>query len=256
MTDDALVQAAARAYIYGYPLLYNLDEIQKLPDGRATIAGGDAVPWNTFGLARDLLGPETEFVSPNNDTLYLIAPARPVGRSGAGRRPRHPRPLLRAPVRRRLDQQLRLHRPTGHRAPRRGASPSCRPGFAGSVDDGSTVIHAPTEVMVIVGRLQVDGEADLPAVHALQDQFTLTACRCVGAARRDPRRAADGVADDLVWWDRLRVALAAFPPPAGDAPFIARLERLGSAGGRVAVHRPGPRSWPRCCGLVPSRARP
>ena len=32
------------------------------------------MPLNTFGYARELLGPETEFVSPNSDTLYVIAP--------------------------------------------------------------------------------------------------------------------------------------------------------------------------------------
>ena len=74
MTDDQLVQAATRAYVYGYPLLYNLDEIGKLPSGRGTLAGGKPVPWNTFWYARELLGPSAEFVSPNNDTLYLLVP--------------------------------------------------------------------------------------------------------------------------------------------------------------------------------------
>jgi hypothetical protein len=32
-----------------------------------------SAPWNEFGYARELLGPETTFVSPNNDTLYVLA---------------------------------------------------------------------------------------------------------------------------------------------------------------------------------------
>jgi hypothetical protein len=28
-----------------------------------------SAPWNEFGYARELLGPETTFVTPNNDTL-------------------------------------------------------------------------------------------------------------------------------------------------------------------------------------------
>ena len=103
------------------------------------------------------------------------------------------------------------------------------------------MIHAPTEVMVIVGRLQVDGVADLPAVHALQDQFTLTVRRCVGHRLAGiPVVALTGVPDDLVWWDRLRVALAAYPPPPGDAPFLARLERLGLTGAESPYVDPDP----------------
>ena len=44
----------------------------------------------------------------------------------------------------------------------------------GEVPAGMTAVQAPTGVFTIVGRVQVDGEADLPAVHALQDQLTLT----------------------------------------------------------------------------------
>jgi hypothetical protein len=32
---------------------------------------------------------------------------------------------------------------------------------------------------------------------------------------------------ELRWWETFRVELAAFPPPAGDAPFLAMAESLG-----------------------------
>jgi hypothetical protein len=95
-----------------------------------------------------------------------------------------------------------------------------------------TVVPAPTGVFSIVGRVQVDGEADLPAVQALQDQFTMTPLpagagdaaqgQVDGVSKPDPR-----VGGDLRWWEQFRVALAAFPPPARDAPFVALAERLG-----------------------------
>ena len=47
-------------------------------------------------------------------------------------------------------------------------------GYNGKLPTGMQVIHAPTGLFLILGRLQVNGKADLPAVHALQDQFTLT----------------------------------------------------------------------------------
>jgi hypothetical protein len=70
-TSEPLVDAATKAFVYGYPLVYDLDEVEGF------VAGGDRFPmrasFNEFGAARDLLGPETKFVTPNNDTLYLLA---------------------------------------------------------------------------------------------------------------------------------------------------------------------------------------
>ena len=73
MNSTDAIAAATQAYVYGYPLCYNLDEIGKFPAGASTILPY-VLPWNTFGLARDLLDPSAEFVSPNNDTLYMLAP--------------------------------------------------------------------------------------------------------------------------------------------------------------------------------------
>ena len=65
------VQLAAEVYIYGYPLVYNVDALANY------VAGGGSwpmkAPYNQFGHARELSGPETTFVSPNNDTCYSIA---------------------------------------------------------------------------------------------------------------------------------------------------------------------------------------
>jgi len=93
--------------------------------------------------------------------------------------------------------------------------------YDGPVPDGITVVAAPTGVFTIGGRVQVNGEADLAAVHALQDQFTLTPlavgtggpapAEVAGVPKPDPR-----VPEELRWWDQFRVALAAFPPPAAD----------------------------------------
>jgi hypothetical protein len=77
---------------------------------------------------------------------------------------------------------------------------------------------------MIVGRVQVEGEADLPAVHALQDQFTIMplsvrdggpAPATPGAPKPDPR-----VQEDLQWWERFRTANTSFPPPQADTEFL------------------------------------
>jgi hypothetical protein len=74
MADAGKVQRAAQAYLYGYPLVYNLGEIAKFPAGKSTILPGH-LPYNQFGPARELLDPAAKFVTPNNDTLYLLAVA-------------------------------------------------------------------------------------------------------------------------------------------------------------------------------------
>ncbi len=51
--------------------MYDLHEVA------AFVAGSDRfpmqAPFNEFGHARDLAGPDFAFVSPNNDTVYSIA---------------------------------------------------------------------------------------------------------------------------------------------------------------------------------------
>jgi hypothetical protein len=236
MADDELVQAATRAYLYGYPLLYNLDEIDKLPSGRGTLAGGKAVEWNSFWFARSLLGPAAEFVSPNNDTLYLLAP---LDLSVGPVRLDVPDTHDRYYVLQCIDAWTNNFAYIGRRATGTEAASYTfvPPGFAGSVDDGSTVVHAPSTIAMIVGRIQVDGEADLPAVHALQDRFTITPAPGSPAGIAAPVEAVD---DDLLWWERLRIALAQFPPPAGDAPFVATLEPLGLLQSESAYADPPP----------------
>jgi hypothetical protein len=223
-----LVSTAVRAYLYGYPLVYGLHEIS------AFVAGGGRFPMqaplNEFGHARRLAGPEFKFVSPNNDTVYSVAMCDV--RQG---------PLvLRVPdtadryyVLQFIDAWTNNFAYVGRRATGTGEgeyllAPS---GYDGEAPDGMQVIHAPTGVFVIAGRIQVDGEDDLPAVNALQDHFTLTPLggdRNGSAPAGVPQPVA-GVGEELEWWERFRVALAAFPPPEADAPFLSACATLGLA---------------------------
>ena len=237
------VRLAAVAYLYGYPLVYSMHEIAKFPAG-PNLAQPEALPYNTFGYARQLLDPNAHFVSPNNDTLYLVAMCDV--RSG---------PLvLHVP-----DTQDRYYvlqfvdawtnnfayigrRATGTAEGRYLLAPQ---GYDGPAPAGMQVVHAPSGLFAIVGRIAVSGAADLPAAHALQDQFTLTPLSVYlgdapppappGVPQADPR-----VGEELKWWDELRVALAAFPPPAADAPFLAVCEKLGLTAAASPFVNPDP----------------
>jgi hypothetical protein len=76
------VKEAAEVYIYGYPLVYDLQEVTNFVSAEDESLPIHA-PYNAFAAARTLIGPETKFVSPNNDTLYLGSSAASVGRSGS-----------------------------------------------------------------------------------------------------------------------------------------------------------------------------
>lgn len=220
--DPDQVQAAVQAYIYGYPLVYNLAEIANVVTGRSAI--GVPAPLNTFAPARRLLGPDAEFVTPNNDTLYLMAAcdlsAGPL--------------LLEVPATEDRYYGLQFvdpwtnnfaylgRRPTGTAA---GRYLLALDDFDGDAD-GAVVVHCPAPVFVIVGRIAVEGEDDLPAVHALQDAFRLSATNPYGVPAGLPE-PDPGVTEELRWWESFRTLISAFPPPAADEAFVDTVRTLG-----------------------------
>ena len=235
------VQLAAKLYIYGYPLVYNLHEIDGFANNIASLPF--CAPYNQFGYARELLGPETEFVSPNNDTLYVLA-ACDV-RQG---------PLVlhvpdtdgRYYVLQFVAAWTNNFAYIGRRATGTSEGEFLRAAddWAGDAPAGMRLVSAPTGIFMIVGRVQVDGEADLPAVHALQDQFTLKPLRdrdggpvpaTPGVPRPDPR-----MREELRWWERLRAALILFPPPPADARFVEHAASLGATAAETPYAEPDP----------------
>jgi hypothetical protein len=242
VADAEQVNDAAEAYVYGYPLVYDLKEVAGFVEGGGSLP--IQAPYNRFAYARQLLGPETKFVSPNNDTLYIIAHCDV----------RQDPLVLHVPdaadryyVLQFIDAWTNNFAYIGRRATGTAEAEYLLTddGYEGEVPDGMTVVSAPTGVFTIGGRVQVDGQADLAAVHALQDQFTLTPLSVdqggaapppvAGVPKPDPR-----VRDDLEWWERFRVALAAFPPPAADGPFLALAERFGATAGESPYVDPDP----------------
>ena len=242
MADTDQVKEAAKVYIYGYPLVYDLHEVGSFVEGGGSLP--IQAPYNSFAYARRLLGPETKFVSPNNDTLYLVAMLDvrqgPVVLHVPDTQDRYY-------VLQFVDAWSNNFAYIGRRATGTAEAKFLLTDRAdqGEVPDGMTVVRAPTGVFSIVGRIQVDGEADVAAVHALQDQFTLTPLSA-GAGGASPAQVAGvpkpdpSVREDLRWWEQFRVALAAFPPPQADKPFVALAERLGVTAAQSPYVDPDP----------------
>ncbi|MFI6813388.1 DUF1254 domain-containing protein [Nonomuraea sp. NPDC050328] len=215
-----LRELAADAYVYGFPLVFDVGQIDRfVREGVGDLPGA---PFNTFAHGKHLATPKDEFVSVNNDTLYSIAQLD----------------LSSGPVRLRVPDTGECYyvlqfvdawsnnfayvgkRATGTRA---GEYLIVPPGWSGQAD--VPVIHAPTAVATIVGRIACDGPDDLPNVFALQSGFTLDG------------QPGNGIPDvkapqDLLFLERLRRWMAAFPPAPADQDYAARFAPLGLLDGR------------------------
>jgi hypothetical protein len=71
LAETELGTLAVEAFFYGFPLVFDLSEVRRFE--REGIGAVPATPYNRFGHANRLAGPETKFVSVNNDTVYSIA---------------------------------------------------------------------------------------------------------------------------------------------------------------------------------------
>jgi hypothetical protein len=226
MTIDAdQLKLAVQTYVYAYPFEYNLNEIAKGPDGTGVL--GKVVPFNDFTSARALLGPDAKFVTPNNDTLYTIGPCDV---SGGPIVVHVPDTTGRYYVLQCVDAWTNNFAYIGSRATGTGAGDFVftPPGYTGATPASATVIEAPTNVFIIVGRVSVDGPDDLPAVHVVQDGFTITrvdpSSPLAGLPTPDP-----AVPEALRFWEHARVGIKAFPPPDSDASFLAVAQQFGLA---------------------------
>src|SRR6476646_12172462 len=68
---DELAELAAEAFIYGFPLVFDLQEVERFT--RVGMGALAPAPLNVFSHATELAGPKDTFVSINNDTIYSIA---------------------------------------------------------------------------------------------------------------------------------------------------------------------------------------
>ncbi len=218
--DATLVDLARDAFIYGFPLDFNMHEVLRMV--REGVAGVAPTPFNEVGHASRLAGPEDTFVSINNDTIYSIAI---VDASGGPVRLDVPDTQGRYHVLQFVDAWTNNFAYVGHRATGTAAGSFLLvpPRWRGEVPSGVRVIRLPTAIAVIVGRWAVAGSDDLPAVAALQAGLRLTPS-APGLGIPEPDAAVDA---DIAFYERLRVWMQAFPPAPRDAARHAAFEPIG-----------------------------
>ena len=224
---------AAEAFIYGFPLVFDLQEVNRF--SRDGIGAVPATPHNQFGHASTLAGPETKFVSVNNDTVYSIAN---VDTSGGPVRLDVPDSGGRYYVLQFVDAWTNNFAYVGHRATGTAARSFLlvAPDWTGEAPAELTPIRFSTAVATIVGRWAVDGEADLPAVRELQSGLMLTpANEGSGVAEPDP-----DAREDLRFFEQMRAWIQAFPPAERDRVYQQRFEPLGLLASESPYRDPDP----------------
>jgi len=230
--NDKKLSLAAEAYLYGYPLVYCVQEIVRASSD-ANLA--TAAPLNTFGHARQLFGPEVEFVSPNNDTLYTIAAVDVTEEAQVLHLPdTHDRYYVMQFV----DAWSNNFAYLGRRATgtKEGYYLLAGPDWEGEVPKGVNLLRTPTNIFVIVGRYATTGGDDLEKVWALQDDTWLTPLsrypnkpdnsgRTLGD--RDPAPYDQRVGEELKFWEQFRAWMQLFPPSKIDQAYQKKFEPLG-----------------------------
>jgi len=227
-----LTELAQEAWVYGYPAVYQRDEMVRLTSSDELAS---SAPLNRFGSATTLARPEDRFVSINNDTIYHMLQA------DVGDEPL----VLNVPatgdrylVLQFIDAWTNNFAYLGTRGSdgQAGTYLLAGPTWGGDVPEGMTLLRTPTRFFTIVGRIAVAGERDLPGARAVQEQIWVTPlsqhpARPSGEDRapgdREIAPPDEQVPEDLLFWEKLRVWMALNPPPDAEAAYVQRFEPLG-----------------------------
>jgi hypothetical protein len=228
MPDD-LTALAADAYIFGFPLVFNLSQVLRFTEhGMGSMAPAS---FNAFSHATQLAGPDDTFVSINNDTVYSMAQ---LDLSAGPLRIELPATDDRYYVMQFVDAWTNNFAYLGRRATgtEAGSYWIVPPGHRGELPAADGVIHAPTTVATIVGRWAVDGDDDLPVVRALQQQLTLTPLDPAAIGAGIPAVDAT-VPEELSIFAQTRAWEHAFPPAPAEQEYAQRFAALDDAGDDV-----------------------
>jgi hypothetical protein len=223
---DTLTELATRAYVYGFPLVFDVDQVRRFVS--TGVGESPAATFNAFSHAPRLAGPEETFVSINNDTVYSIAQ---LDLSHGPLLLDVPDPDGRYLVLQFISAWTENFAYLGTRTA--GSAPGrylvVGPHHTAAAEDDARLIRCPTEIVTIAGRWAVDGEADLPAVAALQRGLSLRQVN-PGEPTALPDVDTAGLGEELAFWERYRVYSQVFAPPRRDEPVQAGFAPLGLTG--------------------------
>lgn len=229
----AVVQQVRTAWNIGVAYRYALPLYEVMRLRYATVfdpSNPHRVPLNHLAHRRSLAGPQDRLVTmPNNDTLYSLAvldlssgPVRLEVPDSGGRY--YSAALMDAYTN---NFSIISRRTTGGHAASFLVS---GPGWAQDNDPaGAQPIRAPTNTVLLLVRVLVDGQDDLAAAGAVQEGFRVSGPPLSSRGVAPPLAPQDDDAVNFV--DVVNRALADNPPPRDNAPMLAQVERVGMVPG-------------------------
>ena len=238
LKEQKALEAGVEAVVYGLPLV--IMDITRAKTTNVTGVESFAAPLNQFANVREF--PDASFkdvVRANVDTLYSSAfldlSKEPMVMSVPDTNGRY----YLMPM---LDAWTNIigspgKRTTGTKA---GSFAITGPGWTGTLPAGISEIKSPTNMVWIIGRTQTNGPEDYAAVHAIQGGFKLVPLSAYGKPYTPPAGTVDPNVDmktapvdqlkamsATTFFSRLAALLKDNPPPASEAPILARLAALG-----------------------------
>jgi hypothetical protein len=208
---DPLLAAAREAYVYTLPLI-RLAALRNI-----AIQAGRAV--NVFHHRSGLSTPQTEFVTAsNNDTLSSSAFLDLSGDSVDISLPVTGQRYFSLQL---MDAWTNTFCVLGTRTTGPAGGTYTLVGPAAPFTPRA--IRSPTRWVWALGRLLLDGTADLPAANALQQQLVVHARACTPM----PEKVASGGAGWQDFFSSAQIQLIKNPPPATDDALLRRIAVLG-----------------------------
>jgi hypothetical protein len=236
--EKEALQAGVEAVVYGLPLV--IMDLTRAKTTNVAAPGGFYAPVNQFVHVRAF--PDASFkdvVRANVDTLYSSAwldlSKGPIVLSVPDTRGR----FYLMPM---IDAWTNIFASPGKRTTgtKAGHFAITGPGWSGTLPAGVQRLESPTNMVWIIGRTQTNGPKDYPAVHAIQDAYKLVPLSSFGKPYTAPKGEIDPAIDvktppveqlkkmtTEAFLGRLAQLLKANPPPASEAPVLAKLAKLG-----------------------------
>lgn len=244
VTEEEAQQLGVQAVVYGFPLVI-VDVTKQVQTNVAEAEEGGHAPINQF--SNFLKYPDASYkdvVRMNVDTLYsfgwLDLSKEPIVLSVPDTDGRY----YLMPV---IDAWTNVvaspgKRTTGTKA---GNFAIVGPNWKGRLPEGVQEVKSPTNTVIIGGRTQANGPPDYAVVNAIQRQYKLTPLSAFGTPYTTPKGVVDPKIDmktppvDQVsrmsaaqFFTRLAALMKSNPPPAADAPVLAKLAKIGIVPGQ------------------------
>jgi hypothetical protein len=236
--EKEALEAGVEAVAYGFPLVIMDATCRKLTNV-ASVTAMDA-PVNQF--AHMAAFPDASFkdvVRANVDTLYSAAcldlSKEPIVLSVPDTKGRY----YLMPM---LDAWTNIFASPGKRTTgtKAGHFAITGPGWSGALPKGVQELKSPTNLVWLIGRTQTNGPKDYAAVHAIQKQYKLVPLSAFGKPYTPPPGTVDPSIDmktppvEVVakmstaeFFNAMARLMKANPPPAADAPVLAKLAKIG-----------------------------